>query len=109
VFGPFFVRPLELPCIVRLADSVTAGFVRRVRATSTSSGWDHVYSLSYFFGFFVSGITHWALHTICPVEKQTGSSPFEMELHRKREEDFTAYVNRDASSGDEEAVVVEEK
>ena len=59
-----------------------AGFVRRVRATSSGNGWDHVYDLSYFFGFFVSGTIHWALHTAFPTPKQTGASPFEMELHR---------------------------
>jgi len=59
-----------------------AGFVRRVQGTSSGSGWDHVYDLSYFFGFFVSGIIHWGLHAIAPAKKQTGSSPFEMDLHR---------------------------
>lgn len=59
-----------------------AGFVRRVQGVSDGNGWDHVYDLSYFFGFFVSGIIHWGLHTIAPAKKQTGSSPFEMELHR---------------------------
>lgn len=51
---------------------------------SNGNGWDHVYDLSYFFGFFVSGTIHWALHTAFPAKKQTGSSPFEMELHRAR-------------------------
>ncbi|KAG9238413.1 permease for cytosine/purines, uracil, thiamine, allantoin-domain-containing protein [Amylocarpus encephaloides] len=57
------------------------GFVRRVQQTANGGGWDHVYDLSYFFGFFVSGITHWGLHTLFPTARQTGSSPFEMELH----------------------------
>jgi NCS1 family nucleobase:cation symporter-1 len=48
------------------------------------NGWDHVYDLSYFFGFFVSGTIHWALHTTFPAKKQRGASPFEMELHRTR-------------------------
>ena len=63
-----------------------AGFVRRVRMTATGNGWDHLYDLSYFFGFLVSGFLHWALHTLCPTAKQTGSSPFEMELHRSGEQ-----------------------
>lgn len=62
-----------------------AGFVRRVQGVSDGNGWDHVYDLSYFFGFFVSGIFHWVLHTILPAKRQTGSSPFEMKLHRTRE------------------------
>lgn len=59
-----------------------AGFIRRIQVTANGNGWDHVYDLSYFFGFFVSGFTHWILHTFFPTEKQRGSSPFEMDLHR---------------------------
>ncbi|EPE35347.1 hypothetical protein GLAREA_11046 [Glarea lozoyensis ATCC 20868] len=61
------------------------GFVRRVRTTSNGNGWDHVYDLSYFFGFFVSGVVHWVLHTLFPTPKQTGSSPFLMDLHRTQD------------------------
>jgi NCS1 family nucleobase:cation symporter-1 len=59
-----------------------AGFVRRVRGTNTQNGWDHVYDMSYFFGFFVSLTVHCLLHTIFPAKKQTGASPFMLELHR---------------------------
>lgn len=62
--------------------TLIAGFIRRIQVTANGNGWDHVYDLSYFFGFFVSGLTHWILHTIFPTEKQRGSSPFEMDLHR---------------------------
>lgn len=60
------------------------GFIRRIRGVSDGNGWDHIYDLSYFFGFFVSGTLHWALHTAFPAKKQTGASPFEMELHKTR-------------------------
>jgi NCS1 family nucleobase:cation symporter-1 len=61
-----------------------AGFIRRVRGVSGGNGWDHIYDLSYFFGFLVSGTIHWLLHTAFPAPKQTGASPFVMELHRTR-------------------------
>jgi NCS1 family nucleobase:cation symporter-1 len=88
---------------------IAAGFVRRVQVTNTGNGWDHVYDLSYFFGFLVSGITHWVLHAMFPLDRQRGSSPFEIELHRKREGQFTTYQNRSNSSGDEEVAVVADK
>ncbi|KAI9731222.1 MAG: hypothetical protein M1834_005415 [Cirrosporium novae-zelandiae] len=57
------------------------GFVRRIQGTATGNGWDHVYDLSYFFGFFVSLVLYWALSTLFPTKKQRGKSPFVMELH----------------------------
>jgi NCS1 family nucleobase:cation symporter-1 len=51
---------------------------------SSYNGWDNIYNLSYFFGFIVSGFLHWALHTLFPAPKQTGGSPFVMELHAPR-------------------------
>jgi NCS1 family nucleobase:cation symporter-1 len=59
-----------------------AGFIRRVRGVSDDNGWDRIYDLSYFFGFLVSGTIHWLLHTAFPAPKQTGASPFAIELHR---------------------------
>jgi len=70
---------------------------------SNGNGWDHVYDLSYFFGFFVSGIIHWLLHVVFPARKQTGASPFEMELHRTRP--VVRYHGASDSSRDEEVVV----
>ncbi|CAG8983072.1 hypothetical protein HYALB_00006100 [Hymenoscyphus albidus] len=58
------------------------GFIRRIRVTADGSGWDHIYDLSYFFGFSMSGLIHWFLHAVFPMKKQRGSSPFEMDLHR---------------------------
>jgi nucleobase:cation symporter-1, NCS1 family len=92
---------------------ILAGFVRRVKGTATGNGWDHTYDLSYFFGFFMSGIVHWALHTAFPAEKQTGSSPFEMELHRTRQyseaEVLHASVDSTTSHDDDNVPIRDEK
>jgi len=84
------------------------GFVRRVQGVNTANGWDHVYDLSYFFGFLVSMVVHVTLHKIFPAKKQTGASPFQMELHRTRHVDGTrpqGYVES-MTSHEDEAVVV---
>ena len=83
----------------------SAGFVRRVQGTSNGNGWDHVYDLSYFFGFLASGTIHWLLHVAFPAPKQTGSSPFMMELHRTQGE----YVGSTASQDEETIVAGKEK
>jgi len=84
-----------------------AGFIRRVRGVSNGNGWDHVYDLSYFFGFLVSGTIHWLLHAVFPATKQTGASPFFMELHRTRP--VNGQYDGAINSQDEEAIVVGEE
>jgi NCS1 family nucleobase:cation symporter-1 len=52
------------------------------------------------------------LHTIAPAKKQTGSSPFEMELHRTRRVDGERpprYVESTTSHDEENVVVGKEK
>lgn len=83
---------------------MVAGFVRRIQGTANGNGWDHAYDLSYFFGFFVSGLTHWILHTVVPAEKQRGSSPFEMDLHRAVEGEAPMGYRGSLESGSKEAV-----
>lgn len=90
-----------------------AGFIRRVQGVSSSNGWDNIYNLSYFFGFIVSGFLHWTLHTLFPAPKQTGGSPFVMELHAPRidvvafEDSHPAYGSVDVES--EAYIIGEEK
>ena len=89
-----------------------AGFVRRVQGINTANGWDHVYDLSYFFGFLVSMVVHVILHKTFPAKKQTGASPFQMELHRSRRVDGTrpqGYVESTTSHEDETVVMGKEK
>ena len=55
---------------------------------------------------------HVALHKIFPAEKQTGASPFEMELHRARQLDGErpqGYVESTKSVEDETIVMGKEK
>ena len=62
------------------------GFARQVQGVADGNGWDHLYQISYFFGFFVSGFFYRAFSTIFPIERQTGSSPFVLELHAQMRE-----------------------
>lgn len=75
-----------------------------MQGVSNGNGWDHIYDLSYFFGFLVSGTIHWLLHTAFPTRIQTGASPFVMELHRTRNLD--GQYMESSSSHDGEAVMV---
>lgn len=55
---------------------------------------------------------HVALHKVFPAKKQTGASPFEMELHRARRvegEMPQGYVESTTSHEDENVVVGKEK
>lgn len=58
-----------------------AGFARAIQGSSSGDGWDHLYDMSYLYGFFTTLTAHWALHTIFPAERQRGSSPFVLEEH----------------------------
>ena len=60
---------------------VLPGFVRSIKGTSDDSGFDHLYQLTYFYGFFVAGFVYWTLHTAFPVPRQTGYSPFILAEH----------------------------
>lgn len=66
-----------------------AGFIRRVKGSASTPGsvWDHLYDVSYFFGFFVSGLLHWGLHVVFPAGNERGRSEFEMKLHSEGDED----------------------
>ncbi|KAK4956920.1 hypothetical protein LTR66_013332 [Elasticomyces elasticus] len=52
------------------------GFARAVQGVSAGNGWDHLYDIGYFYGFFVAVLVYWALHVAFPSERQTGGSPF---------------------------------
>lgn len=58
-----------------------AGFARAIKATSSGNGWDHLYQISYFYGFCTALTMHWLLHAVLPAERQHGSSPFVLETH----------------------------
>jgi len=48
------------------------GFVRQIRGRSNGSGWDHLYDLSYFFGFLMALLVHWGLSVVVPDGTQRG-------------------------------------
>lgn len=58
-----------------------AGFARAIQGTSSGNGWDHIYDISYLYGFFTSLTMHWLFHAVFPAERQRGSSPFVLEEH----------------------------
>ncbi|KAK5119841.1 hypothetical protein LTR85_007167 [Meristemomyces frigidus] len=60
---------------------VLPGFARAIQGVQTGNGWDHLYDITYFYGFFVASLTYWACHTAFPAPKQTGSSPFVLAEH----------------------------
>ena len=57
------------------------GLIREVQGVFNGNGWDHLYNISYFFGFFIAFVLHWALSTLFPTERQTGDSPFTLDSH----------------------------
>lgn len=57
------------------------GFARSIQEKSGNNGWDHIYQITYFYGFFSALAIYWALHTFFPVPHQTGSSPFVLAEH----------------------------
>ena len=56
------------------------GLVREVRGVADGSGWDHLYDVSYFYGFSIALLLYWALSNVFPTERQTGNSPFMLDL-----------------------------
>lgn len=65
----------------RLTTPETAGFARAIQGTSSGNGWDQIYEISYFYGFFTSLTLHWLFHAFFPAERQRGSSPFVLDEH----------------------------
>ncbi|KAL1303023.1 hypothetical protein AAFC00_003336 [Neodothiora populina] len=58
------------------------GFIRAIKGTASSAnGWDHLYQISYFYGFCVAMLVHWGLHTAFPAKKQKASGPFVLQDH----------------------------
>jgi hypothetical protein len=67
--------------IHKFTNNTTAGFVRAIQGVSNNNGWDHLYQISYFYGFMTSLTVYYLLYVIFPQEKQRGSSPFVLEMH----------------------------
>lgn len=62
-------------------DFLLAGFARQIKGTSNGSGWDHLYDLSYFFGFLVAFLVYWGLSVTAPSDVQSIDSSIEPKLH----------------------------
>ena len=60
---------------------VLPGFARAIQGTASDSGWDHIYQMTYFYGFFTALTVYWALHQVFPQPRHTGSSPFVLQEH----------------------------
>ncbi|KAF2087333.1 hypothetical protein K490DRAFT_42127 [Saccharata proteae CBS 121410] len=56
------------------------GFARAIKGTSNGNGWDHIYDISYFYGFVVAALVYAGLYVIFPAERQRGQSPFELAM-----------------------------
>lgn len=67
--------------VPRLMPLDIAGFARAIKGASNGNGWDHLYQMSYPYGFLASLVMHWLLHAVFPAERQRGSSPFVLEEH----------------------------
>lgn len=95
----------------------TAGFVREIRGVADGNGWDHIYDISYYYGFFATLISYAALYHLFPVPRQRGSSPFVLDMHAETldgvgpaaagEGEHMQKVDDDDGGGDD--VVAEEK
>ncbi|EKG20367.1 Permease cytosine/purines uracil thiamine allantoin [Macrophomina phaseolina MS6] len=56
------------------------GFARAIKGTSSGSGWDRLYQVSYFYGFGATGLVYVVAFWVWPVERQRGeSNPAEMD------------------------------
>ncbi|KAK8073622.1 hypothetical protein PG994_004521 [Apiospora phragmitis] len=76
--------PLLRNWIITDADenvACVAGFVRAIQAVSSDNGWDHLYQISYIYGFTASLAIYAFLFALFPQERQRGTSPFMLELH----------------------------
>jgi NCS1 family nucleobase:cation symporter-1 len=80
------------------------GLIRQVQWVADGNGWDHLSSMSYFFGFFVALLLHWGLSWLFPTEKQTGDSPFFLDFHAAPRSSSSSYEDREAANiADEKA------
>lgn len=84
------------------------GFVRSVRGTTANSGFDHIYFLSYFVGFFISFTVYWVLNLLFPIRGQHGSSPFVMELHRRQDRRVSSHESSTSVQYVKEAPIKEQ-
>jgi NCS1 family nucleobase:cation symporter-1 len=55
------------------------GLAREVQGVADGNGWDHLYNISYFYGFLVALSVYSVLMRVFPTKKQTGNSPFVLE------------------------------
>lgn len=55
------------------------GFARAIEGTASGSGWDRLYQMAYFYGFFAAGAVYVAAYWVWPQERQRGSGPFVLE------------------------------
>lgn len=79
------------------------GLIRQVQGVADGHGWDHLYNISYFFGFFVAVLLHWGLFWLFPTEKQTGDSPF-LDFRGAPGSSSSSYEDREAANiADEKA------
>lgn len=63
------------------------GFARTIQGVSDGSGWDHIYQITYLYGFCSAAVVYWAAHTIFPTPRQTGRSPFILREHAENVSD----------------------
>ena len=71
-------------------------------------GWDRLYQISYFYGFFTSLASHAALFLVFPHANQHGSSPFVLETDagvQDRVGDGESSGGYARASGDEKTAV----
>lgn len=71
------------------------GFARAIQGTSSGNGWDHIYQISYFYGFFATLTVYALLYVAFPQERQHGTSPFVLAMHAEMLEG----VEEDSRSG----------
>ena len=64
------------------------GFVRAVKETrDDTSAWDHLYDITYFYGFCSACFVHAGLHWLFPGPRQTGHSDFVLREHAEMVQD----------------------
>ena len=83
------------------------GFARAVKHTANGNGWDHIYEISYFYGFFVALVVHAVLHTVFPAKRQRGSSPFVLSMHAEMLERVEGEEGRKQEYTSKETVAAE--
>ena len=78
---------------------VLPGFIRAIKETrDDTSGWDHLYDITYFYGFFASLIVHAGLHAIFPGPRQTGHSDFVLREHAEMKDTIEGVPRFDVES-----------